>query len=329
MFTKIGEIAEPVLIVDPDARCSEVDALFKLHRQCEGLAIRRTGMEPALMMRVGFYQHLATHYGYNLYMGRPIRLLAQSCPLVVDYYESIIDVSVKAMQRDDEELYDLLLVSKEGELCGAVTIRQLLLAVADLRTESATFMNALTGLPGNRMIDKHLELALEQPQYSVLYLDLDYFKTYNDIYGFKMGDRMIQETANLLSRMFALPEHFLGHIGGDDFIAILNSYEVESLCEMILKQFEQLKKELYHTEDLQLGYVMAEDRLGNYGPIPLVTLSIAIVSNQQRLYLSADEIAGEAARIKKLCKSIAGHAACSNDGLRITADTCTAGSCTL
>ncbi len=329
MFTKIGEIAEPVLIVDPDARCSEVDALFKLHRQCEGLAIRRTGMEPALMMRVGFYQHLATHYGYNLYMGRPIRLLAQSCPLVVDYYESIIDVSVKAMQRDDEELYDLLLVSKEGELCGAVTIRQLLLAVADIRTESATFMNALTGLPGNRMIDKHLELALEQPQYSVLYLDLDYFKTYNDIYGFKMGDRMIQETANLLSRMFVLSEHFLGHIGGDDFIAILNSYEVESLCEMILKQFEQLKKELYHTEDLQLGYVMAEDRRGNYGPIPLVTLSIAIVSNQQRLYLSADEIAGEAARIKKLCKSIAGHAACSNDGLRITADTCTAGSYTL
>ncbi|WP_322906048.1 GGDEF domain-containing protein [Paenibacillus campi] len=318
MFTKIGEIAEQVPIVEADTCCSEVDALFKLHRQCEGLAVRRRGTEPALMMRVGFYQHLATHYGYNLYMGRPIRLLANRQPLVVDYCESITDVSVKAMQRKDEELYDLLLVSKDGELYGAVTIRQLLLAVADLRTESATFLNALTGLPGNRIIDEQLELALKRAQYSVLYIDLDHFKTYNDIYGFKMGDRMIQETANVLSRVVTLPDQFLGHIGGDDFIVVMNHYDVEPICRLILTEFEQLKKEMYHTDDLQLGYVMAEDRLGNYGPIPLVTLSIAIVSNRQRTYRSVDEIVGEAARLKKVCKSIAGYAACSNDGLRLS-----------
>jgi len=328
VFTKIGEIAEPVPIVEPDTCCSEVDALFKLHRQCEGLAVRREDMEPALMMRVGFYQHLATHYGYNLYMGRPIRLLAKSQPLVVDYHESIIDVSVKAMQRGDEELYDLLLVSKNGDLCGAVTIRQLLLAVAEIRTESATFMNALTGLPGNRIIDEQLQLALEQAQYSVLYLDLDYFKTYNDIYGFKMGDRMIQESANLLSRMFIQSDQFLGHIGGDDFIAVIHSYDVELLCRTILVQFEQIKKELYRTEDIQLGYVMAEDRRGYYGPIPLVSLSIAIVNNKEHTYRSIEEIAGEAARLKKLCKSIAGPAAYSNDGLCVTPDSCAAESYT-
>ncbi|WP_367073443.1 GGDEF domain-containing protein [Paenibacillus pabuli] len=267
----------------------------------------------SLMMRARFFQQIGTQYGYNLYMGRPVELVVNVRALVVDYSELITDVSVQAMNRAEEELYDLVLITSENRLVGAVSIRRLLLAVADVRAEMAIFMNPLTGLPGNRIIDDRLHQTLQLGQFSVLYIDLDYFKSYNDSYGFKMGDQLIQATANLLRQYFVFPESFLGHIGGDDFIAILNHHDFRQVSEEVIAGFEKIKRTFYNQEDLDNQFVLGEGRSGVHQPIPLVSVSIAVVTNASQEYEGIDQIVKEATRIKKVCKSIAGSVICGNE----------------
>lgn len=177
----------------------------------------------------------------------------------------------------------------------------------------AIFMNPLTGLPGNRIIDDRLVQMLPQDQFSVLYIDLDQFKSYNDSYGFKMGDELIQATASLLREHFGGPEAFLGHIGGDDFIAILGHHEYKRVCEEVISRFEKMKRSFYNDQDWRNQYVMGEGRSGLNRPIPLVSVSIAVVTNLKQRYEDINQIINEATRVKKNCKSIIGSIICAND----------------
>ncbi|WP_246369582.1 GGDEF domain-containing protein [Saccharibacillus deserti] len=306
LLTKIGEIAEAIPVVEARTKCEAVDELFKRNPKLEGLAIACEDGTNALMMRVQFYQQIGTRYGYTLFMNRPVGVLSNSRPLLVDESELITDVSIRAMNRPEEELYDLVLVSGGGSLRGAVSVRLLLLSVADVRTQIATFMNPLTGLPGNRIIEDRLQQTLGLESFSVLYIDLDQFKSYNDGYGFKQGDLLLQATANLLSEVFAQPDSFFGHIGGDDYIAILHHHEYEETCSRAIDEFERLKRDFYRSEDLLRGSVTGENRFGSRGLIPLVSLSIAVVTNRSRAYDNIEEIVEESARIKKRCKSVQG-----------------------
>lgn len=303
---------ETIPIVPPETKCGMVNNLFKQNPRLEGIAVARENNMPALLMRTRFYQSLGTQYGYNLYMGRPVMLVMNSSPLVADFDEEITDISIRAMNRAEEELYDGVLVMREGSLHGFVSIRRLLLEVADIRAEMAIFMNPLTGLPGNRIIDDRLQQSTRQENFSVLYIDLDHFKSYNDSYGFKKGDSLIQATAGLLREQFSGQGSFLGHIGGDDFIAILNHHNYQFSCSKVIEGFEKMKKDFYSKDDLKKNYVMGEGRSGIFGPIPLVSISIAVVTNRSRSFQSTDQIVEEAARIKKICKSRPGSVSIAN-----------------
>lgn len=267
---------------------------------------------PSLLMRSRFYQLLGTQYGYNIYMGRPVMLVVNCSPLVVDWEEPITEVSIRAMNRAEDELYDGVLVMREGSLYGFVSIRRLLLEVANIRAEMAIFLNPLTGLPGNRIIEDRLRQSTGQEHFSVLYIDLDHFKSYNDSYGFKMGDSLIQATASLLREQFSGQGSFLGHIGGDDFIAILNHHNYQFACSKVIEGFEKMKKDFYSKEDIKNNYVMGEGRSGISGPIPLVSISIAVVTNLSRSFESMDQVVDEATRMKKICKSRPGSISIAN-----------------
>lgn len=312
LLTKIGDIAEMIPIVSPETTCGIVNNLFKQNPKLEGIAVVGEDKKPALLMRTRFYQLLGTEYGYNLYMGRPVTLVMNSSPLVVDFDELITDVSIRAMNRADEELYDGMLVIQDGRLYGFVSIRRVLLEVANIRAEMAIFLNPLTGLPGNRMIEDRLQQSTQLKQCSVLYIDLDHFKSFNDSYGFKKGDSLIQATADLLREQFSGPDTFLGHIGGDDFIAIFNHHHYQVPCSKVIEGFEKLKQEFYKAEDMANNYVIGETRSGNFGPIPLVSISIAVVTNRNRHFQSMEQIVEEATRMKKICKSCPGSVTIAN-----------------
>lgn len=310
MFTSIGEIYEEVPCVGPETKSREIDKLFKELPNVQGIIVKTDDRHFALVMKTSFYQVIGNQYGYNLYMGRPIDLIMNKSPLVVDSMRPILEVSQLAMERPIEELYDYVIVTKEDHCMGVVSVQSLLLAFAKIQKETALLMNPLTGLPGNNSINHELARILDAKKFSVLYIDLDNFKTYNDTYGFKKGDDFLLATAEIITRNVA--NNFFGHIGGDDFIAILHHHNYKELADNIIKDFDRTVQNFYSEFDWAQQCVIAENRAGTTEKIPLVSISIAVVTNEEQTFDSIQHIVDEAAVIKKLCKQKSGSCFVTN-----------------
>jgi diguanylate cyclase (GGDEF)-like protein len=299
----IGDIAKNITCISPGKTCESVDLLFNEDPSLQGVVVIEEQRPTGLITKMKFYQKMGTRYGYNLYMRRPIELLANNKPLIVDYYTSVIEVSKLAMNRAAEELYDYIIVIQNDMFCGVVSIRSLLIRVADIQIELASYLNPLTRLPGNNIINEKLNDTFEEKgDFSVLYIDLDRFKAYNDVYGFNKGDEILRITAKILSQNLSDKDGFLGHIGGDDFIVILNHHDYINYCTQVITEFDEKIKHFYSEEHLKQKFIYTENRDGRMEKIPLITISIAVVTNLMAQFNSADDIVNEATRIKKVCK---------------------------
>ena len=140
--------------------------------------------------------------------------------LQVDVNTPIHMVAKLAMMRDSNRLYDFITITKDGQYFGIVTVKELLEKTMEIEINVAKHMNPLTELPGNVLIEQQLQHCIDSLEgYGVLYLDLDNFKPYNDVYGFEKGDQVLMHLADILKGIVS-PNDFIGHIGGDDFIVV-------------------------------------------------------------------------------------------------------------
>lgn len=172
------------------------------------------------------------------------------------------------------------------------------------RSRRELHTSPLTLLPGNRDIEATLAARLAAGRdFAVCYLDIDNFKPYNDRYGFAAGDQIIRAVADLIQR--AIGEYndgFPGHIGGDDFVVVLDPDDAEPFCQRVIAGFEGLLPTAYPPEDFARGEIDAEDRAGNKRSFPLVALSIACVVQQNGHYRHVGELSRAAAEIKSFLK---------------------------
>ena len=175
-------------------------------------------------------------------------------------------------------------------------------------TERDLEANPLTRLPGNVSILKELSKRIENKSlFAACYLDLDKFKSYNDKYGFEHGDEVIRETARALIR--ATKEHgnnddFVGHIGGDDFIIVTTPDKANTICEKVILDFENIAPSFYNEKDKKNGYITGKDRQGTELKIPLISISIGIVTNENRSITHVAQIGEIGAELKAYAKSL-------------------------
>ncbi len=171
-------------------------------------------------------------------------------------------------------------------------------------------ISPLTGLPGNVQIHAELKKRISNhEQFSVLYLDLDNFKAYNDVYGFLKGDEIIKFTADTIIKCIhskIASGSFVGHIGGDDFIAIIPSLESEELCESIIANFDAEVTKFFTEEDIEKGYIEVANRKGVIEQFPLTSISIGVVEADKDRFSNMLEIGEVGAQVKHLAKSIMG-----------------------
>lgn len=171
-------------------------------------------------------------------------------------------------------------------------------------------ISPLTGLPGNVQIHAELKKKISNKDvFSVLYLDLDNFKAYNDVYGFLKGDEIIRFTADTIIRCIHsyLPNgSFVGHIGGDDFIAIIPILYVEEVCESIIANFDSQVIKFFTEEDIERGYIEVENRKGVIEQFALTSISIGVVEADKGRFSNILEIGEVGAQVKHLAKSIIG-----------------------
>lgn len=320
-MSNIGQIVKTVPSISPTLKNKEVDKLFTENPDLRGLVVVHHEKPIAQITRTHFYQKIGTLYGYNLYMGRENKLLAKTSPLIVDFYQPITEVSKLSMERQEEDLYDDVIVTKKDKFIGVVSIRALLMEFVDIQVQFASFLNPLSKLPGNHIIDQKLSEVLYLEKYSVLYFDLDHFKTYNDLYGFNKGDKVLLHLTEILKRNVAQAGYFLGHIGGDDFMAILPHYEINPICERVIHYFDDTIAQFYDTKNLQDPYFKVKGRSGNLENFTPMSLSIAVLTNAKRKYTKIEDLSNAIASVKRSCKKIKGSCYMIDEGDWISSTT--------
>ena len=168
----------------------------------------------------------------------------------------------------------------------------------------------LTRLPGNRAIEQVIkEKMARDERFALCYVDLDDFKAYNDTYGYARGSELIKLTGEIVHNakaQYAAADDFVGHIGGDDFVVIVDSERAKPVCESIITEFDRVVPDFYDESDRNRGYIECSDRYGVVRKFPLMTISIAVVSDSRRDFSSPIEIAQVATEIKDYVKTLPG-----------------------
>ncbi len=167
--------------------------------------------------------------------------------------------------------------------------------------------NPLTRLPGNLAIEKELLKKIQsRGPLAFCLLDLDNFKAFGDTYGYAKGSEVLTVVAGILRKVvqpIGQKEDFIGHIGGDDFVLITEPVRIHLLCQRIISEFDQTIPFYYDEADRKKGYIIAKDRKDVEQKFPLMTISIAVVTNEKKKFRTADKIAEQAAQLKHYAKT--------------------------
>lgn len=237
----------------------------------------------------------------NLFLGallsrniiHPIRLLNEATKEIAG---GKLDLRVNINTRDE--------IQELGETFNEMAVA---LEKMKLKAESA---NPLTKLPGNVTIQEEIERRIaENRKFVVIHSDLDNFKAYNDNYGISQGDIAIKLTAEILKE--AVKEagnanDFLGHEGGDDFVILTTPDKADTLTEYFIRRFDESIPQLYKPEDRERGFIIAKNRQGVICEFPLISISLAGVTNQNIPYKNYGEITNRMIEVKEKVKATKG-----------------------
>ena len=225
---------------------------------------------------------------------------------------NITPIIVTASTRDEEFKIDILKSKVEYVIFKPLNERYFYFTVKNISDliSSNRCISALTGLPGNVQIENELKRRISlKAQYAVLYIDLDNFKAYNDKYGFMNGDEVIKYTSDIIQeavQKFGSKGDFVGHVGGDDFVCVLNMETARKVGRAIVKKFDKEIENFYTEDDISKGYIRVLNRKGKLEKFNIMTITVAMISNRFKKYTSPLEIGEEGASVKKKGKAIEG-----------------------
>lgn len=304
----VGRLATAMAAMPPETPVSAAAEWFEQQPDSHSIVVEIAGQPRGLITRDRLNRMLASKFGMPLYWNRTIDKIMENAPLVAEADMQVEAVARLAMDRPDSQLYDTVIVTEQGKYVGGVTVKALLESFASLQAEAARRVNPLTGLPGGDSIRREIEARIKMRKpFSVYYADLDYFKWFNDSYGYSAGDDMIRYTASVLGSVLNQEDggdHFLGHIGGDDFISISDRPDPETRCRTFIDRFHAGVDPMYGTA----RPTMVVDRHGVAVEQPGVSLSIAVIRWDGSGVVSHEELSRLAAACKKKAKERPGSA---------------------
>src|SRR5260370_31816777 len=206
--------------------------------------------------------------------------------------------------QEQRSLSDGFSVTAHGRYVGLGTGEQLVRRVTEARIEAARHANPLTFLPGNIPISLHMQRLLDSGAgFVACYADLNHFKPFNDHYGYWRGDQMIRLVARLAVAHCDARRDFVGHVGGDDFMLLLQSEDWQRRCEGIVGAFASEARQLFDDQAREAGGIWAEDRHGIRRFFACTTLSIGVVRVTPGSMLAPEDIANLAALAKQQAKA--------------------------
>ncbi|MEM1025344.1 MAG: diguanylate cyclase [Myxococcota bacterium] len=225
-----------------------------------------------------------------------------------------IPVLVVAEDPNMKELHDCFAEGADDFIVAPFTQEELRMRVSSVfvRQRVARDMSPLTGLPGNLALKTEIERRLQACEtFTVLHIDLDHFKAFNDSRGFDAGDEAIRLFADCLLRVASMPRFervFLGHVGGDDFVALVQEGDGRAFGQALFPLFDQEKRVFYSNEELAEGLVRIRTRKGQLVQAPLLSVSIGGVSTARPGVRDVRRLTHIAAEVKSAAKDQVGNA---------------------
>lgn len=237
-YNCVGKIANQIKSYPPSVSCKDVKTIFDNSDVDSICIISKENYPEGMIMKNYLNSKLADRYGYDLYSRRSVSLLMDVRPLTIDYYTPVTKALTLAMQRPKANLYDDVVITLCSRYYGMTTIYDIIRHTTEYEKRYAKQLNPLTSLPGNIIIRQVMEQYISNGEIiGLLYMDLDHFKAYNDVYGFENGDCILKKTADIIEERITNlnKSNFVGHIGGDDYVAVVkgNHDEVISVCQDI------------------------------------------------------------------------------------------------
>lgn len=304
------DLLRPVEPVLPDTPNDLVLALLNHWPELRALpVVDAQGHPVGLIHREVFMDSFSRPFRHELYGKRPCSLFMDAWPLIIPHDLPLSTLSEQMLQEGEQRyLNQGFIITRDGEYLGMGTGHELMRQVTEWQLSAARHANPLTFLPGNVAINAQIDklLAAKTPFY-VCYADLDHFKAYNDVYGYRKGDALIQLAAKILQNHCQLRGDFVGHIGGDDFVLLWLQGDWEARCRTIVAEFARQIPALFTAEHVLAGGYEAEDRQGRRVKHPLVSLSLGVLAVAPGQYHNPDEIASAATEAKKHAKQRIGN----------------------
>ena len=304
----IEKLLHRVPSISPDMNNNDVYELFLKEPKLLIIPVVARGVPLGLLSRYEMIDHFARPYQRELYGNKSCTLFMDPNPIVADKDTGLQDLSFSMAQADAHHLSNGFIITEHGHYLGMGTGHDLMREITQMQIKAARYANPLTQLPGNVPINEHIDRLLGRGgRFWVCYCDLDHFKPFNDVYGYRKGDDVIQLTGSILSEHCDLNRDFIGHIGGDDFMILFQSEDWECRCRAILDRFGSAIQDYYSTEDRGQGGYISEDRQGKKVFYSLISLSLGAIKIEPHQYHSHHQIATAAAESKKQAKKIHGN----------------------
>lgn len=304
----IEKILKTPITVSSSMLNNEVDDLFLRDTKLQIIPIVDDGIAIGLINRYHMIDCFSRPFQRELYGKKACTVFMEALPIIVDKNTSMQEVSHIIVEANPDQLINGIIITDQGQYLGLGTGPDLMREITQMQIKAARYANPLTQLPGNVPINEHIdELLQKHTSFVACYCDLDHFKPFNDMYGYRRGDDIIQMTGEVLVKHCDAQHDFIGHIGGDDFIILFQSKDWEGRCQSILEEFSIAIQDFYSNEDKEHGGYLSEDRQGKKVFHPLVSLSLGVVKSRPQQYYSHHQISIAASDAKKQAKKIHGN----------------------
>lgn len=302
---EISNLVQSVAPIHTHITCLEVYKTFKKSSILHSLAVVDEGGKLiGIVYRDQLAELFSSDYGHALYDKKPITKIMKEITFRVDIAASLDEVSAEITDNEELDQRPDFVVVNGDKYLGLASVRSLLKKMTEEKVKHAQHANPLTMLPGNIVINERMNhLLLHHQPFLMAYFDLDFFKPFNDVYGYAAGDEIIKLVAELLSQECG--NEFIGHVGGDDFVVIfsqqLNGIDV---CKRVLAEFEQRVQNYFEPEHIADNGYSAIGRDGQQQFFPLLSLSCGLIEPNVTNTSSHHDVALLAASAKKQAKQL-------------------------
>ena len=294
--------------LQPETGLEKVSACFSENKSLRAIPVVNDGRPVGLISRYELVDSFAQPCNREHPGNKSCKDVMDAEPLLVEKSTSIQELSAFLSESEISHFTNGFIITEQGRYIGIGTGQDLLREITKDQIETARHANPLTLLPGNVPINEHIEHLLQSGKsFAVCYGDLDNFKPFNDVCGYRKGDELIRFTARLLGNVCDPVHDFIGHIGGDDFILVLQSKDWEQRCHRALSAFAHTSSALFDKEHRSIGGYLSGDRQGRIVHHPLPTLSIGAIWVNPELFGSHHEVAEAATVAKKIAQEEPGN----------------------